>query len=226
MRVLGLHLATSPCTLCVINSGSVLYSVSYKNTHAITESFVQEITKACEAAHCTIRELACIGVTTGPGSYTGIRVGVSVVKTLGQLLNIPVYSVSTLEAFLVPYRALSGLYIALMPSRTGEWVGGIFASRDNTIKRMSPDFIWQEATMYEKLLAFRDKVTVVGLLPPPFLEKLKKTAALQLVSSQVHAQDVATLAAEMLKSGDTGHWKMLKPHYSHLPSIGQKKRTL
>lgn len=224
--ILGVHLATSPFTLCIMSSGSVVYSVSYQNTHAVTENFVQEIHKACEAASCTLQDLSCIGVTTGPGSYTGIRVGVSVIKTIGQLLKIPVYGVSTLEAFLMPYQALSGLYIALMPSRTSEWVGGLFGSRDHRIHRMCPDFIWQEATMYKKLLDFREKVTVVGILPAPFLEKLKDVPHLQLVPSQVQAQAVATLAAEMLKNGEVGYWKTLKPHYSHLPSIGQKKRAL
>lgn len=225
MTALGIHIATSLGSLGLVSENEVLYTFSTPTTHALTEQLMAHIQTACQTAGCDLKALNCIGVTHGPGSYTGIRVSIALAKTLGQILEKPVYGISTLEAFLWPYRHIEGLYIALMPTRSTEWAAAVFASRDQTLQRMSPDFIWQEAQILEKLQAFQDTVTMVGILPQIFIEKIQNPY-LRFIPANVHAEHVATMAQVMLKQSLSGHWKTLIPHYAHLPVVGQKKREL
>lgn len=123
---LGIDTSHTPLAVAVVKDGQVLaeYKSSVKVTHSIgTMPAIEELLKK---ANIQPNELDAIAVAKGPGSYTGVRIGVTIGKTLAWTLNIPIYSVSSLQVLAgnVPY--FQGAVCAIMDARRGNVFAGIY----------------------------------------------------------------------------------------------------
>lgn len=95
--ILNIDTATEFASVCISKSGTVLAFEENKEqkNHA---SFLQPaIKKMCSNVHCTMQDIDAIAVTNGPGSYTGLRVGLASAKGLCFALNKPLIMLNTLE---------------------------------------------------------------------------------------------------------------------------------
>ncbi len=214
--ILGLQYGWDPCSLAIVHEGMLVYEWSLTNSHILTESITDSVREGCQRVGKTFHDLRAIGVLQGTGSYTGIRVSVSVAKTFSQVLAIPIYGFSTLEVMLFPYREIDGLYVSMVPARGEDWVAGVFAMRQGRCVRMTPDFLWKEAVLVQKLQSFQEPITVVGL----FLERLKQIRG---VKGRVLGSSIALMAQDRWAQGDVGLWRQVQPCYSHPPTIGKAK---
>ena len=123
---LGIDTSHTPLAVAIVKDGQVLaeYKSSVKVTHSIgTMPAIEELMKK---ANIKPSELDAIAVAKGPGSYTGVRIGVTIGKTLAWTLNIPIYSVSSLQVLAgnVPY--FQGVVCSIMDARRGNVFAGIY----------------------------------------------------------------------------------------------------
>ena len=93
--------------------------------------FIEEIITETQIQ---FKQLAAIAVSSGPGSYTGLRIGVSAAKGLAYALNIPLISVDTLTALANQVTATDGLIIPMLDARRMEVYSAIFDSNKNKIR--------------------------------------------------------------------------------------------
>ncbi len=96
--ILNLNTATSLCSVVLSEDGKILSKVEAdeKNRHA--DSILDFIESALKSSGKHMRDLKAVSVSKGPGSYTGLRIGVSTAKGICSALNIPLLSVSTLKS--------------------------------------------------------------------------------------------------------------------------------
>lgn len=94
-------------------------------------------------AQCGVspKELELIVAAKGPGSYTGVRIGVTVAKTLAWSLNIPIAGVSSLEVLAANGRYFPGLICPLFDARRGQIYTGLYRYRDNELQCVEHDRI-------------------------------------------------------------------------------------
>ena len=99
-----------------------------------------------------IKDLDVIAVSKGPGSYTGLRIGVSTAKGLCYALNVPLISVSTLKAmaFGMAQKEKSDLYCPMIDARRMEVYNAFYNSTNNEIRGIQADII--EVDSYQKEL--------------------------------------------------------------------------
>lgn len=121
MIILGLHLATLPVSIALTQDDRVLHSQFLEGGHEVSEGIVSSIGLMLQSCGVSFKDLDGVAVTTGPGSYTGLRLAVTVANTLGYALKIPVFSMSTLEAFLVQSDCRDGAFIVTCPARKHEF---------------------------------------------------------------------------------------------------------
>ena len=90
-----------------------------------------------ERAGCTVRDLALVVVATGPGSFTGLRVGVSLAKGLCLPLGIPLVGVPTLDALAYQLAAgtASARLVAVVDAGRGHYYAGTYAARGDQLRR-------------------------------------------------------------------------------------------
>jgi tRNA threonylcarbamoyladenosine biosynthesis protein TsaB len=131
--ILAMDTSTASMTIALLEGEKVL-----GETHSLTERnhsvrLVPEVRQLLEAAGKTVEDVDMLAVGYGPGSYTGVRIGVTVGKTIAWALDIPIIGVSSLEAL-----AYGGIrldapedgavwYVPLMDARRGRVYTGLYA---------------------------------------------------------------------------------------------------
>lgn len=95
--ILNIETATTVCSVSVAKSGGLLYCKELDNGFTHAENLHLFIDEALKASNISAKNLNAIAVSKGPGSYTGLRIGVSAGKGMAYALNIPLISVDTLQ---------------------------------------------------------------------------------------------------------------------------------
>ncbi|WP_016937068.1 tRNA (adenosine(37)-N6)-threonylcarbamoyltransferase complex dimerization subunit type 1 TsaB [Bacillus siamensis] len=85
------------------------------------------------------QDLTKIAVAKGPGSYTGVRIGVTLAKTLAWSLKLPISAVSSLEVLAANGRHFQGLICPLFDARRGQVYTGLYEYRDGRLQSVLPD---------------------------------------------------------------------------------------
>lgn len=98
MKILGLDTSTMMASCAVIDEGEVLgeYSINQDRGHA--ENLVPMIEEMMENINLKVEDIDLFAVTIGPGSFTGLRIGVATMKAFAHLYNKPIIGINTLEA--------------------------------------------------------------------------------------------------------------------------------
>jgi tRNA threonylcarbamoyl adenosine modification protein YeaZ len=151
-------------------------------------------------------DLIAIAVAVGPGSFTGCRLGVTVARTLGQSLQIPVYGISTLAA--LAYASVtpspSPVTIAVeMDALRGEWYGGIYRIHDaeQELEEMLPAQLWSAAIWQQQKEFIPQVVSAADFEGNPPVEA------------------ICTLALWSWIKGFYPDWRMVLPVYGRKPPI-------
>lgn len=87
----------------------------------------------------TFSEVGLLACTTGPGSFTGVRIGTALVKGIAFAKNIPCVSVSTLESLAENLSPLSAVIVPVMDARRGQFYTAVFEASGSDIKRLTDD---------------------------------------------------------------------------------------
>lgn len=125
---LGIDTSHTPLAVAVVKDDQVLaeYKSSLKITHSIgTMPAIEELLKKADIKP---NEIDAIAVAKGPGSYTGVRIGVTIGKTLAWTLKIPIVSVSSLQVLAGNAPYFPGVVCAIMDARRGNVFAGIYTN--------------------------------------------------------------------------------------------------
>lgn len=96
--ILLIETATKSCSVAVAQNGTVLVKKEIKEQNAHATAITLFIDEVISNAKLTYQQIDAVAVSKGPGSYTGLRIGVSTAKGLCYALNIPLIAVDTLQA--------------------------------------------------------------------------------------------------------------------------------
>ncbi|MBZ6077077.1 tRNA (adenosine(37)-N6)-threonylcarbamoyltransferase complex dimerization subunit type 1 TsaB [Microvirga puerhi] len=124
MRILAIDTALSACSACLWESGTAeplaRETIPMERGHA--EALLPLIDRVTSQVDGGFGALSRVAVTVGPGSYTGLRVGIAAARAIGLAAGIPVVGVSTLSAFLAPLMSgeRRGLFTAAIDAKHGQ----------------------------------------------------------------------------------------------------------
>src|SRR5260370_17443784 len=109
MRVLAIDTALAACAAAVLETGRGIIAVeSLPMVRGHAEALMPLIARVMKQFNCAWRAVDRIAVTTGPGSFTGVRVGLAAARGFAVATGVPVVGVSTLAAYAAPYLAANG----------------------------------------------------------------------------------------------------------------------
>jgi tRNA threonylcarbamoyladenosine biosynthesis protein TsaB len=147
--ILQIETATTVCSVAISENGNVLAykEIQQRNVHAeVITLFIDEVLKAAGRQYT---ELSAVAVSCGPGSYTGLRIGVSVTKGLCYSLDIPFIAVETLEAMtdgmIAETRADNVLFCPMIDARRMEVFTAVSDEKGNRMKATSAEIINQDS---------------------------------------------------------------------------------
>src|SRR5436190_2439327 len=106
MRVLAIDTALAACAAAVLESGrGIVASESLPMVRGHAEALIPLIARVMKQSDMAFRDLQRIAVTTGPGSFTGVRVGLAAARGFAVATGVPVVGISTLSVYAAPHLA-------------------------------------------------------------------------------------------------------------------------
>lgn len=125
MRVLAIDVSVNGCSVAILDTEtSVLSQNRMETDRGQAEFLIPMIETIVTEAALQMSNIDCIAVTRGPGSFTGVRIGLATAKTLGLALNIPVMGVSTLDV-IARAHADSAETLFLIDTKRGDFYGQV-----------------------------------------------------------------------------------------------------
>jgi tRNA threonylcarbamoyladenosine biosynthesis protein TsaB len=153
MRILGVDTATSTASVAIIEDGVLLAEKiiprgtgvngatpnGLRSNHA--EILLPTIASVLEASGLSLTQLSALAVSIGPGSFTGLRIGLSTVKGLAYGSEIPVLGISTLLANAARATDYEGLICALLDARKKQVYASLFRRSNEGLDRVTEDSV-------------------------------------------------------------------------------------
>ena len=151
MKILALETSAKSVSAAVVEKGTILCS-TYQNT-GLTHSrtLMPLVDGMLSAAGMEIGQMALIAVAQGPGSFTGLRIGVSAAKGLAWTLDVPCCGVSTLLAMAQNLRHTEATVICAMDARRNQVYNALFRAKDGVLERLCDDRAIGLAELAEEL---------------------------------------------------------------------------
>lgn len=234
MVILGIECSAvaASCALLRDNSLIALSFSNVKLTHS--ETLLPMIENMLKSVKMDIDAIDRIAISNGPGSFTGIRIGISAVKGLAAARNIPCVGVSTLEAMAYMHRDYSGIVLGLMDARCNQFYNAVFRVKNGKIDRLSEDRASLFEEIYDEICEkySDDNIIAVGDGAGLFCKKaIEKNGSANIKladeSSILQRADGVVLAAtDYINNGKECDAEALLPFYLRLPQAERelKKR--
>lgn len=217
MYVLGIEAATPVAAVAVVAGDKVLAErmVNNRKTHSV--NLLPMIKAVLEDAGVELGDLGGIAVSSGPGSFTGLRIGMSTAKTLAHVLDIPIAGISTLEALASRFSASDRLVCPILDARKNEVYAALYRGSECLQGPMALDIKKLSRVIYN----YREDVVMLGdgilTYRGQLEEYLGKRVRFAPVSSLLPGgSEIACLGYSRIKGGNYSGALELLPRYVRL----------
>ena len=227
MLILAFETSAKAASVALTENGKLL-GEGYQNTgltHSQTLMVMAEDTlKQCGK---TAADVQAVAVAAGPGSFTGVRIGVAAAKGFAWGAQLPCYGVSTLEAMAVSLGVYEGYVCPCMDARRSQVYNGLFLAEGGKLTRVSEDRAIALADLKEELKNLKKPVFLVGDGAGLCYNTLKEEVP-ELVLPPEHrlhqrATGVAILAQQMADAGIAPSGGEVTPNYLRLSQAEREK---
>ena len=135
MKILAVDTATTSCSAAVVDDGLVSAELTTVSNQTHSKHLMKMIDTVCGMSGLKIADMDGFAVTVGPGSFTGLRIGISTVKGLAWSLNKPVVGVSSLDALAWQCAPVQYLICALLDARKHEVYCCRYRNQDSELQK-------------------------------------------------------------------------------------------
>ncbi len=240
MRILAIETTGKYGSAAVIDEEGRIRSAESREEMNHLRGIISLIDEALGAAGITKNELTHIAASIGPGSFTGIRIGVTTVRTMAQMLGIPCIAVSSIEALaegaLSAAISLNSLYVVpIINARRHQTYGAIYEAEftsdyeHQTLCNVSEEKQYMIEDLLEKVgdnTAFftGDGIDAYSDIIEGTLSDGQYKYADESIRYQ-SAESVALIALRKAKRGDTLSYDQLMPEYMRLAEAEQRLKA-
>lgn len=230
--ILAIDTSAKPVSCAVWRDDRLLASYFAHTGLTHSQTLMPMIHSVMDTACVTVADVDCLAVSVGPGSFTGVRIGVSAVKGLSFPDNKPCVAVSTLEAMAENVRGLpfEGLVCCVMDARCGQVYTATFeqkASGDR--ERLTPDEALSLEELKNRLKKVDKSIIFVGdgseMCYNAFREDMPSVFLAPPAVRFQSAAGVAALAAREWAAGRATDAASLLPTYLRLPQAERELRA-
>jgi tRNA threonylcarbamoyladenosine biosynthesis protein TsaB len=215
MRILGVETSTAVCSVGLYRTGAAEIEHSIQDSHIHSEKLLTLVQRVMDTAGIVLGDLDAIAISIGPGSFTGLRIGLSAAKGLAFALDKPLVAVPTFDAIAESGRqwhvGVKSL-VVLVDAKKGEWYAREFRIDGEEVQAVGE-------------LAIRDLGTAVGSLANASSTLVltdKVIEVRKIVGDAVQVEDVhpycrgnvvAALGANKAAAGEFAGTATLEPLY-------------
>ncbi|MDF1593390.1 MAG: tRNA (adenosine(37)-N6)-threonylcarbamoyltransferase complex dimerization subunit type 1 TsaB [Desulfobacterales bacterium] len=215
MRILALDTSTKSCSVAILDGQTILAestSVSAQ-THAV--HLIEMVQKIVDLSGLALSEMDGFAVGRGPGSFTGLRIGISTIKALAVAAGKPVVGVSNLDALAMQAAVSSNMVCPLMDARKGEVYFSRYCYENGNLQRIVPA---QVSTLDNVLSAIHTTCVFIGegarIYQKKIIEKFGPYASFAApIQNTIRASTIGQLSVNRFKQENPDDVVMLAPEY-------------
>ena len=139
MIILGFESTAKTASVAIMEDERILAAYTIDNGLTQSELLLPMAESMLAHLRLTFSDVGLLAAAVGPGSFTGVRIGVSIIKGLAFGKNIPCASVSAIEELCENMRGIEGIIVPVMDARRSQVYNAIFSSDGREIKRLTDD---------------------------------------------------------------------------------------
>ena len=225
MKMLAFECSATAASVAVLEDGAILGSAysNVKLTHSQTLMPMME--NLLLSTKLSLSDIDCFAVSNGPGSFTGIRIGISAVKGLAAAQNKPCIPVSTLLAAATLVKFHRGIICVVMDARCGQVYNALFRSDGQTVTRLCDDRAVLAQELKTEIENFTQDVIIIGDGADMFYNTFR-TDNMRIAPPHLRFQNALGVALAAKLEDAVSHTELL-PFYLRLPQAERelKKRN-
>ena len=210
--------------VALMENGAVRYEAMAVNSFTHSQSILPMVEEAYLRTGLSTEQTDYFAVTVGPGSFTGVRIGVSTVKALAHAAGKDCIAVDALESMAKGVQPFYGIICPIQDARAGQVYGAAFAGE--TMERLLPDEPLKLEEYLEKASAFGKQMLFLGDGMPVHREKIAAILGEKAIFAPAHLAYLRPAAAAALaweKQGEAVSYLDLQPLYLRAPQAERQK---
>ncbi|MDL2235897.1 tRNA (adenosine(37)-N6)-threonylcarbamoyltransferase complex dimerization subunit type 1 TsaB [Christensenellaceae bacterium OttesenSCG-928-L17] len=209
MLILGLETAGPTASVALMRDGKLLIEHTVHHTRTHSETVMPMVEQLMQELHCTADMLNAVACNIGPGSFTGVRIGVCTANAMHTALNIPVTGICSLAALYEKVACYPHEVCAMIDARNDSVYMAVFSSSGEYVQEPS-------AMNIDACLAMLSNNTLlVGDAVPVYIEKINQYG-LPVAPAQCHMSRAASLcviAEKQLSAFTKSPYTEVEPMY-------------
>lgn len=209
--ILNIETATTNCSVSLSEQGkTIALKEDSRNGYSHAEKLHVFIADILNEAKIDKKDVTAIAVSKGPGSYTGLRIGVSAAKGLCFALDKPLISVPTLDVLAQQVKSDDGVIVAMLDARRMEVYSAVYDANHNQIRETQAQILNEMAfTDYLE----KGKVYFIGNGVEKTKALINHANAVFMEEKLPSANDMSALAYHKYKTSDTEDVAYFEPYY-------------
>lgn len=208
MKILSVSTSSNIASVCISEDNNCILELNINNKKTHSETLMPLVSCLFSKTNLKLSDINLIACDVGPGSFTGIRIGISSIKAIAESLNIPVISVSSLETLAYNIEGLECSTIcSLIDARNNQVYCGIFDKNYNLLENYLADDInnvIRSLNKYKTILFVGD-----GAITHKDLLNIKNFK----YDNVIHAKNISKCAYNKFKKGNIENADSIVPLY-------------
>lgn len=162
MKILGIDSSTTVATVSVATEEKILgeYSIDDKNTHS--QKLMVMVESLLEQLNLDIEDIDCFAVSKGPGSFTGLRIGIATAKSFAYALDRKLVGVSSLEVIADNYRHFEGTVVPMMDARNKRVFTAVYSGSGGELSETVKEDAMGLEELFEVLESSKGRIMFCG----------------------------------------------------------------
>ena len=221
MKILAVDTSATAASVAVAEENKLIGEFSINTALTHSQTLMPMVDELLKNTGLSVNNIDAVAVNAGPGSFTGVRIGVAAVKGIAFPKNLPCVSVSTLESMAYNMLGNDCIVCSVMDARCSQVYNALFRVKGCTVTRMTDDRALSLTDLKNELQNINEKVVLVGdgaVLCSKFLGEGLENIMLAPFNNRIQtASSVAYAAFEKINNGETVKADELMPVYLRLP---------
>ena len=226
MLVFGIDTCCMAATAALVAEDRLVAQTVQNNKKTHSQRIMPMIEQMLYQAEIELSDIDCFAAAAGPGSFTGVRIGVATVKALAHAAGKPCVAVSTLQALAINVACFDGIICPIMDARRNQVYNALF--KGESMKRITEDRAISIDELLSALKETEGKIIFNGDGVAVFADKIKEELGERAVFARRMqmmnlAASVAEIGCDMLERGETIEYTELSPQYLRLSQAERER---
>lgn len=205
MKILAIDTTGTVASVALVDDEKTIgeMTADFKRNHS--QTLMPMVQRVLDMVETELSEVDYIGCASGPGSFTGLRIGAATAKALAYAANKPIVAVPTLDALAYNVFSIGQIVTPMMDARRGQVYAAFYRWENGKLVRLSPYMAEDVDEILRKSKLYQEEKTFIGDGVPVYLEQIKSSGVAYVLPPQCmqkqRASSVGSLGLVMAREG-------------------------